>query len=83
MVPFSRWISSERVISWMTSEKWRVLSVGSAADVLVLPCCEVSWVRDQEPHHGIALPDNNVVRLLDGVNVRGEVLVNLMGQRLA
>jgi hypothetical protein len=43
-----------------------------------LPCCTVSFCHcAPKTHHGITLPDHNVVRLLDGVNVAGKVLVDL------
>jgi hypothetical protein len=44
-----------------------------------LPCCK-GQLKDTrcEAHHSITLPHYDVVSLLDGINVRGEVLVNLM-----
>lgn len=76
IVPFSRWISRERVISCTTSEKWRVLSVGSTSDVLVLPI-SIGRRLDSLSVHRVTLPDDDVVRLLDGVDVPGQELVHL------
>lgn len=82
MVPFSLWISIDRVISCTTSTKCRVLSVGSVFDDFVLPCyCssgKISHGEPRLPHHRIALPHDDVVGGFDGLDVARQVLVDLV-----